>query len=65
MTGPVTAECHPPTPPDAPAALATLTEACITSGNIFAGLMNAARVSSLGQITPPLFEVGGQYRRNM
>jgi len=27
--------------------------------------MNAARVCSLGQITHALFEVGGQYRRNM
>jgi len=49
----------------APAALAKLKEACINNGNIFAELMNAARVCSLGQITHALFEVGGQYRRNM
>ena len=50
---------------DAPAALQKLREACINNGNIFAELMNAARVCSLGQITHTLFEVGGQYRRNM
>ena len=50
---------------DAPAALQKLREACINNGNIFAELMNAARVFSLGQITHTLFEVGGQYRRNM
>ncbi|PTU32994.1 fused isobutyryl-CoA mutase/GTPase IcmF [Stenotrophobium rhamnosiphilum] len=49
----------------APAALAKLKEACINNSNIFAELMNAARVCSLGQITHALFEVGGQYRRNM
>ena len=49
----------------APAALAKLKEACINDQNIFAELMNAARVCSLGQITHALFEVGGQYRRNM
>ena len=46
-------------------ALAKLRDACIHDGNIFAELMNAARVCSLGQITHTLFEVGGQYRRNM
>jgi methylmalonyl-CoA mutase len=49
----------------APKALASLREACINDGNIFSELMNAARVCSLGQITHTLFEVGGQYRRNM
>ncbi|MGH8114970.1 MAG: methylmalonyl-CoA mutase family protein, partial [Rhodanobacteraceae bacterium] len=49
----------------APAALAQLKDACINNGNIFAALMDAARVCSLGQITHALFEVGGQYRRNM
>ncbi|MFP5358080.1 MAG: fused isobutyryl-CoA mutase/GTPase IcmF [Gammaproteobacteria bacterium] len=49
----------------APAALERLREACIEDRNIFAELMNAARVCSLGQITHTLFEVGGQYRRNM
>ena len=33
--------------------------------NVFAVLMDAARVCSLGQITEAFFEVGGQYRRNV
>ena len=48
----------------APAALARLQEAAITGGNIFAELMDATRVCSLGQITQALFAVGGKYRRN-
>jgi methylmalonyl-CoA mutase len=40
--------------------------AAVTSGaNVFAELMRAARVCSLGQITDAFFEVGGQYRRNV
>ncbi|MBP0725027.1 methylmalonyl-CoA mutase family protein [Bacillus sp. RG28] len=35
------------------------------NGNIFAELMEAVKVASLGQITQALYEVGGQYRRNM
>ena len=34
-------------------------------GNLFESLMEAAKYCSLGQITQALFEVGGQYRRNM
>jgi methylmalonyl-CoA mutase len=49
----------------APQALATLQQAVINNDNVFAVLMDAARVCSLGQITTALFEVGGQYRRNM
>jgi len=49
----------------APAALAALQKAAIADENVFAQLMIAARVCSLGQITTALFEVGGQYRRNM
>ncbi|MHC5309308.1 methylmalonyl-CoA mutase family protein [Myroides sp. LJL116] len=37
----------------------------IENGNIFEALMEATKVCSLGQITEALFEVGGQYRRNM
>lgn len=37
----------------------------INDENVFAKLMEAARVCSLGQITEALFEVGGQYRRSM
>lgn len=39
--------------------------AAIQNENIFERLMEAAKVCSLGQITSALFEVGGQYRRNM
>ncbi len=49
----------------APQALAALQQAAIDNENVFARLMDAARVCSLGQITTALFEVGGQYRRNM
>jgi len=37
----------------------------ITNGNIFSSLMEVVKYCSLGQITKSLFEVGGQYRRNM
>jgi methylmalonyl-CoA mutase len=33
--------------------------------NVFEALMEASKYCSLGQITDALFEVGGQYRRNM
>ena len=42
-----------------------LQEAAISNQNIFEKLMDATKVCSLGQITNALFEVGGQYRRNM
>ncbi|ALM50225.1 methylmalonyl-CoA mutase [Flavobacterium psychrophilum] len=45
--------------------LAVIQEAAITNKNIFEELMEASKVCSLGQITAALFEVGGQYRRNM
>jgi methylmalonyl-CoA mutase len=48
-----------------PAALAALQQAAVDNDNVFARLMDAVRVCSLGQITTALFEVGGQYRRNM
>jgi isobutyryl-CoA mutase len=50
---------------DAPAMLARLQQTVIDNGNVFAVLMDAVRVCSLGQITRALFEVGGQYRRSM
>jgi methylmalonyl-CoA mutase len=37
----------------------------IQNKNLFEGLMEASKYCSLGQITKALFEVGGQYRRNM
>jgi methylmalonyl-CoA mutase len=46
-------------------ALGALQEAVIRDDNVFAHLMSAVRVCSLGQITDALFEVGGQYRRSM
>jgi methylmalonyl-CoA mutase len=59
------AEFHARNADKAPAALAALQKAAIDNENVFAKLMDAARVCSLGQITTALFEVGGQYRRNM
>ena len=50
---------------EAPAMLARLQQAVIENRNVFEVLMDAVRVCSLGQITSALFEVGGQYRRNM
>jgi methylmalonyl-CoA mutase len=50
---------------DAPAMRERLRQAVIRNENVFAVLMDAVRVCSLGQITDTLFEVGGQYRRNM
>jgi len=49
----------------APAALERLKKVALSNENIFAELMNAVRVCSLGQITQALYEVGGKYRRNM
>jgi methylmalonyl-CoA mutase len=45
--------------------LARLKQTVIENGNIFAVLMDAVRYCSLGQISNALYEVGGQYRRNM
>jgi methylmalonyl-CoA mutase len=50
---------------EAPEMLARLQQAVIHDANVFEVLMDAVRVCSLGQITSALFEVGGQYRRNM
>jgi methylmalonyl-CoA mutase len=40
-------------------------EAAIQNKNMFEQLMETCKYASLGQITNALFEVGGQYRRNM
>lgn len=45
--------------------LSILQDAAINNQNLFEKLMDAAKYCSLGQITSALFEVGGQYRRNM
>ena len=46
-------------------ALERIQKAAINNENLFEELMEATKVCSLGQITYALFEVGGQYRRNM
>jgi methylmalonyl-CoA mutase len=46
-------------------ALTRLKEVARSGGNIFAELINSVKVASLGQITQALYQVGGQYRRNM
>jgi methylmalonyl-CoA mutase len=45
--------------------LAEIQQVALKNGNVFEALMEASKVCSLGQITSALFEVGGQYRRNM
>ncbi|MGG6231065.1 methylmalonyl-CoA mutase family protein [Tenacibaculum sp. SDUM215027] len=45
--------------------LTEMQNAAINNQNLFEKLMDATKVCSLGQITSSLFEVGGQYRRNM
>jgi methylmalonyl-CoA mutase len=50
---------------EAHAALTALKDTAHDGGNVFAVLMDAARVCSLQQITEAFFEVGGQYRRNV
>ncbi|HQR05090.1 MAG TPA: methylmalonyl-CoA mutase family protein, partial [Rhodocyclaceae bacterium] len=45
--------------------LQKLKDTVIANGNVFVVLMDAVRHCSLGQISNALYEVGGQYRRNM
>ncbi|NEW79293.1 MAG: methylmalonyl-CoA mutase, partial [Gelidibacter sp.] len=45
--------------------IALLRQKAVNNENIFEQLMEACKVCSIGQITEALFEVGGQYRRNM
>ena len=47
------------------AAIARLQHVAVNNGNIFEELMETVKVASLGQITKALYEVGGQFRRNM
>ncbi len=49
----------------APIHLEKIKQAAIRNENLFDYLMDAAKFCSLGQITQALFEIGGQYRRNM
>jgi isobutyryl-CoA mutase len=48
-----------------PAALRALQHTAASGGNVFAELMECVKVCSLGQISRALYQVGGQYRRNM
>ena len=50
---------------ESPAMLRRLQQSVIDNHNVFEVLMDAVRIFSLRQITHVLFEVGGQYRRNM
>jgi isobutyryl-CoA mutase len=50
---------------ECPAALERLKQVALLNGNLFEELMKCVKVASLGQITAALYEVGGQYRRNM
>jgi methylmalonyl-CoA mutase len=47
------------------AALQHLRSAALSDGNVFEHLMEATKVCTLGQLSRALYEVGGQYRRNM
>ena len=49
----------------APEALERLKQVALAGGNIFGELMNTVQVATLGQITHALYEVGGEYRRNL
>jgi methylmalonyl-CoA mutase len=59
------ADFHERNKRQSPEMLERLKRTVIENGNVFEVLMDAVRVCSLGQITNALFEVGGQYRRNM
>ncbi|MEZ4756870.1 MAG: methylmalonyl-CoA mutase family protein [Flavobacteriales bacterium] len=50
---------------EAAKAIKDLQQAAIRNENMFAVLMEATKYCSLGQLTAAMFEVGGQYRRNM
>ncbi|MDP2271196.1 MAG: methylmalonyl-CoA mutase family protein [Archangium sp.] len=49
----------------APATLEAIQRAALDNGNVFAALMEACKVCTLGQLSGALYKVGGQYRRNM
>lgn len=58
-------DLHKTWPKEAEEQLDLLKRRVLNNDNIFEGLMEAARYCSIGQISQALFEVGGQYRRNM
>ncbi|NHZ73714.1 MAG: hypothetical protein GWP16_04515, partial [Nitrospirae bacterium] len=51
--------------PEGAASLRRLQEVAVGQGNIFEALMEVGKICSLGEISTALYEVGGQYRRNM
>lgn len=51
--------------PQSVVALQRLKQVALENGNLFAELMECVKYCSLGEITHALYEVGGQYRRNM
>jgi methylmalonyl-CoA mutase len=55
-------ERHPPVSAEK---LRRLQQVALENGNLFAELMETVKFCTLGQITQALYEVGGQYRRNM
>ena len=61
----VIANLHKNNPSKSNDQLNNLKQKAIENENIFEHLMEATKICSLGQITSALFEVGGQYRRNM
>jgi methylmalonyl-CoA mutase len=58
-------ELHKGNSGDANDLLNKVQQAAIMNKNIFEELMETTKTCSLGEITASLFEVGGQYRRNM
>ena len=56
---------HKTYPEESNKSLEKLKETALQNRNIFEALMEATKYCSIGQITSALFEVGGQYRRNM
>ncbi len=58
-------ELHNTNEENAKESLKNIQKAAIMNQNIFEELMNTTKTCSLGEITNSLFEVGGQYRRNM
>ncbi|MFT5249991.1 MAG: methylmalonyl-CoA mutase, partial [bacterium] len=56
---------HKSTKNESSALLIELQNKAINNENIFEALMEVCKTCTLGQITSALFEVGGQYRRNM
>ncbi len=58
-------QLHAANKPKATDALKQLQQVAIENGNTFEALMDVVKTCSLGQVTQALYEVGGQYRRNM